>query len=216
MAELPDLTGGYDQHGYSKSTPSLDTSSSSAGMVSPTSTLVSDSPFTPTGQQSRLPTANNNSNNSSRPCSQTFSFVPIDPTLLADEKMRNLQPSLESPIDLDMATSTTRGGYGSTNKTQKVLKRNRSNPEIKAQFMPPPSKSNTLSPITSPGSPTQDEARRALGLVMDYLDHQPARLAAQEYKTIRKLMERLEPANGQLLGGGGLPRIDEHDIPSRA
>jgi hypothetical protein len=206
MAELPDLAGGYHQHGYSKSTTSLDTTSS-AGMVSPTSTLVSDSPFTPTSQ-SRLPTANSNS---SRPRSQTFPLVPIDPMLLADETMdphhqkRELQQSLsvsilESPIEMDESNASV---YG---KTRKVITRNRSNPEIKAKFMP---KSAAISPITSPGSPTQDEARRALELVMTYFDHQPAGLAAQEYMTIGKLMERLELAKGQLLGG--LPRIDEHE-----
>ncbi|KAJ5130922.1 uncharacterized protein N7515_006961 [Penicillium bovifimosum] len=205
--EVPDLTGGY-QHGYSKSTTSLDTTSS-AGMVSPTSTLVSDSPFTPTSQ-SRLPTVN--SNNSSRPRSQTFPLAPIDPALLTDETMdshtqkRELQQSLsvsilESPIEMDSNTDGFRG-------TRNVVKRNRSNPEIKAKFMPPP-KSAAVSPVTSPGSPTQDEARRALELVMTYFDHQPAGLAAQEYMTIGKLMERLELAKGQLLGG--LPRIDEHE-----
>jgi hypothetical protein len=47
---------------------------------------------------------------------------------------------------------------------------------------------------------------------MNYFQHQPAGLAAQEYVTIGKLMERLELAKnhqGPLLGG--LSRIDEHD-----
>jgi hypothetical protein len=214
MAELPDLTGGY-QHGYSKSTTSLDTSS--AGMVSPTSTLVSDSPFTPTSQ-SRLPAANSNN----RPRSQTFPSVPIDPTLLsADEvtgphpQKRELQESLsvsilQSPLEMDDPKPATCPVH-QTN----VIKRNRSNPEITTKSMPPPSKSTTISPISSPGSPTQDEARRALELVINYFDHQPSGLAAQEYMTIGKLMERLELAKSQagfLLGG--LPRIDEHeDVP---
>jgi hypothetical protein len=93
-----------------------------------------------------------------------------------------------------------------------VIKRNRSNPEIKTISMPPPSKSTTISPTSSPGSPTQDEARRALELVMSYFEHQPAGLAAQEYLTIGKLMERLEIAksqSGSLFSG--LPRIDEHE-----
>lgn len=215
MTELPDLTGGY-QHGYSKSTTSIDTSS--AGMVSPTSTLVSDSPFTPTSQ-SRLPAANSNT---SRPRSQTFPLVPIDPTLLdADEitdphrQKRELQQSLsvstlQSPLEME-DSKVAMCPIHPTN----VIKRNRSNPEITTKSMPPPSKSTTTSPVSSPGSPTQDEARRALELVMSYFDHQPAGLAAQEYMTIGKLMERLDLAKSQsgfLLGG--LPRIDEHeDIP---
>lgn len=214
MTELPDLTGGY-QHGYSKSTTSIDTS---AGMVSPTSTLVSDSPFTPTSQ-SRLPAANSNTN---RPRSQTFPLVPIDPTLLsADEitdphrQKRELQQSLsvttlQSPLEMEDSKST----ICPINQTN-VIKRNRSDPEITTKSMPPPSKSATISPISTPGSPTQDEARRALELVINYFDHQPSGLAAQEYMTIGKLMERLDLAKNQagfLLGG--LPRIDEHeDIP---
>jgi hypothetical protein len=97
----------------------------------------------------------------------------------------------------------------------KMIKRNRSNPEIKTESMQPPptvSKSSTVSPINAPGSPTQDEARRALELVMNYFQHQPAGLAAQEYVTIGKLMERLELAKshqGPRLVG--LTRIDEHD-----
>lgn len=217
MTELPGLTGGY-QHSYSKSTTSLDTSSS-AGMISPTSTLVSDSPFTPTSQ-SRLPIVGCSANsNASRPRSQTFPLVPIDPTLLsADETMdphqkRDLQSLsvaiLESPIEMDESKPVFRPA------DKNVIKRNRSNPEIKTNSMPPPPKSNTISPISSPGSPTQDEARRALELVINYFDHQPSGLAAQEYMTIGKLMERLELAKGQAgLMLGGLPRIDEHeDIP---
>ncbi|CDM33796.1 transcriptional regulator family: Centromere protein B, DNA-binding region [Penicillium roqueforti] len=203
MAELPDLTGGY-QHGYSNSTTSLDTSS--AGMVSPT---------TPTSQ-SRLPFTNSDTN---RLHSQTSPPVPIDPTLLsADDttdphrQKRELQQSLtvstlQSPLEMD----DSKPAMFPVRQTN-VIKRNRSNPEITTKYMPPRSKSTTISPVSSPGSPTQDEARRALELVINYFDHQPAGLAAQEYMTIVKLMERLELARSQagfLLSG--LPRIDEHE-----
>lgn len=219
---LPELAGGY-QHGHSQSTTSLDTTST--GMTSPTSTLVSDSPFTPTSQ-SRL----SSSGIQSRPRSQTFPLVPIDPTLLtADESMDrkntktdSQQPSsvtiLESPLELgDEEGQNTVKGIDPT----KMIKRNRSNPEIKTKSMQPPPalptpKSNVASPISAPGSPTQDEARRALELVMNYFQQQPSGLAAQEYVTIGKLMERLELAKAQhssLLGG--LTRIDEHDDAPR-
>lgn len=96
-----------------------------------------------------------------------------------------------------------------------TIKRNRSNPEIRAKTIYPPlySKSTTVSPISSPGSPTQDEARKALELVMSYFEHQPSGLGAQEYVTIGKLMERLELAKAQppTTLPGGLTRIDEHD-----
>ncbi|GLI78118.1 hypothetical protein PoHVEF18_006418 [Penicillium ochrochloron] len=212
--ELPELTGGC-QHGYSKNTTALDTTSCSVGMTSPTSTLVSDSPFTPTSQH-RLPTSGPNMN---RPRSQTFPLVPIDPSLLtADDSQCGKSEHhmgvtiLESPLEMDEHES-----HFAIKRTDpsKMIKRNRSNPEIKTESMQPPptvSKSSTVSPISAPGSPTQDEARRALELVMNYFQHQPAGLAAQEYVTIGKLMERLELAKnhqGPLLGG--LSRIDEHD-----
>ncbi|KAJ5625535.1 hypothetical protein N7510_001844 [Penicillium lagena] len=216
---VPDLAGGY-QHNHSKSTTSLDTTSSTA-MTSPTSTLVSDSPFTPTSQ-TRLPTGMPGSN-TNRPRSQTFPLVPIDPSLLSHDESIDPQctkpgfhrsisvATVESPLEMDDHPDT---GSNQPN----VIKRNRSNPEIKTKAMQPPppsfSSSNTVSPILSPGSPTQDEARRALELVMNYFQQQPAGLQAQEYFTIGKLMERLELAKNQHnIVLGGLPRIDEHDVP---
>lgn len=211
--ELPELAGGC-QH-YTKGTTALDTTSYSVGMTSPTSTLVSDSPFTPTSQH-RLPTSGPNIN---RPRSQTFPLVPIDPSLLSadDSQCTKVEQQmgvtiLESPLEMDDHESHI--AIKGTDPS-KMIKRNRSNPEIKTESMQPPptvSKSNTVSPINAPGSPTQDEARRALELVMNYFQHQPAGLAAQEYVTIGKLMERLELAKshqGPRLVG--LSRIDEHD-----
>ena len=210
---LPELTGGY-LHNHSKSTTSLDTTST--GMTSPSSTLVSDSPFTPTST-SRLPY----SGNSSRPRSSTFPLAPIDPTLITADhsmdpdcsKMEHHQPVaiLESP--LEFGDEEARREIKGTDH-RKLIKRNRSNPEIKTKSMQPPplvSKSTAASPISAPGSPTQDEARQALELVMNYFQHQPSGLAAQEYVTIGKLMERLELAKSQGHILGGLTRIDEHD-----
>lgn len=210
---LPELAGGF--HSHSKSAPTLETT----GMTSPTSTLVSESPFTPTSQ-ARLPLPGINTN---RPRSQTFpQGLPIDPSLLAaDEAMtqctrtESQQSSsvavLESPVEMeDVESSAEMKDIDPT-----MMRRNRSNPEIKTTSMQPPpsvSKSSTVSPVMTPGSPTQDEARQALELVMSYFQAQPAGLAAQEYFTIGKLMERLELAkNHQNALLGGLPRIEEHD-----
>lgn len=218
---LPELAGGY-QHGHSQSTTSLDTTST--GMTSPASTLVSDSPFTPTSQ-SRLPSS---AGNQSRPRSQTFPLVPIDPTLLTagesmDPKFTKLdtqQPLsvsiLESPLELG-----DEGGQDIVNgiNPTRTIKRNRSDPEINTKSMQPPSavplpKSTTVSPISEPGSPvpTQDEARRGLEVFANYLQHHPSDLAPQDYVTIGKLMERFQLTNApqnEILGG--LARIDEHD-----
>jgi hypothetical protein len=94
-----------------------------------------------------------------------------------------------------------------------VIKRNRSNPEIKTASMHPPPlpNSSAVSPISSPGSPTQDEARKALELIMNYFQNQPSGLGAQDYITIGKLMEKLELAQTQAAAlPRGLHRIDEH------
>ena len=199
---VPDLTGGY-QYGHSKSTTSLDTSSTA--MTSPTSTMVSDSPFTPTSQ-ARLPSGHN----MSRSRSQTFPLgIPIDPNLLTADESMNSQCTktesdshvgvtiLESPLEMDDHQSRTiKGAHPPT-----VIKRNRSNPEIKTTSMQPPpsvSKSTTTSPISAggaPNSPTQDEVRSALELVMTYFQHEPAGLEAQEFISIGKLMQR--PRVGQ-------------------
>lgn len=216
---VPDLTGGY-QYRHSKSTTSLDTSSTE--MTSPTSTMVSDSPFTPTSQ-ARLPSGHH----ISRSRSQTFPLgIPIDPNLLTADESMDLQciksegdshlgvTILESPLEMDDHQSRTiKGAHPPT-----VIKRNRSNPEIKTTSMQPPSsvsRSTTTSPISAvdtPSSPTQDEVRNALELVMTYFKHQPAGLEAQEFVSIGKLMQRLELTKSHqspLLGG--LTRIDEHD-----
>lgn len=116
---------------------------------------------------------------------------------------------LESPLEEESATT---GGRINT-RGNMTIKRNHSNPEIKTSSMQPPPlpKSNTVSPISAPTSPTQDEARRALELVVDYFRNQPSGLVPQDYVMIGKLVEKLE-INQSPAGTlpGGLHRIDEH------
>ncbi|THC98626.1 hypothetical protein EYZ11_001904 [Aspergillus tanneri] len=213
---VADLIGNY-QHMHTKSTTSLDTTSSfSPSVTSPTSTLVSESPFTPTSQ-SRNSSTDSNPN---RPRSQTCPLSTVDTAAMtvdepSDQVPRRTSihsppPTLqESPLKDEPDTKNLPGLDTSSN----IIKRNRSNPEIRAKTIYPPlfSKSTTVSPVSSPGSPTQDEARKALELVMNYFEHQPAGLGAQEYMTIGKLMERLELAKAQTTLPGGLTRIDEHE-----
>ncbi|PYH95009.1 centromere binding protein B [Aspergillus ellipticus CBS 707.79] len=213
---LAEIASGY-QHAHTKSTTSLDTSSSfSAGVTSPTSTLVTDSPFTPTSQS--LHSADGNL---TRPRSQTFPLSSSDPNLMATDDQSeeltkaSLRQSLsisghESPIE----EPRDRKILPVLDTSAATIKRNRSDPDFKANSIYPPlfPKSNTVSPVSSPGSPTQDEARKALELVMSYFKQQPAGLGADDYMTIGKLMERLELAKAQQTTlPGGLSRIDEHD-----
>ncbi|PYI13942.1 hypothetical protein BO86DRAFT_41260 [Aspergillus japonicus CBS 114.51] len=212
---LAEITGDF-QHAHSHSTTSLDTSSTfSAGITSPTSTLVTDSPFTPTSQSLTSPV----DGNSNRPRSQTFPLGSADPSLISPEENEQLtKAALRQSILMQEATSLEEQQDQKTlpglDTSVGTIKRNRSNPEIKPKTTYPPlfSKSTNASPVSSPGSPSQDEARKALELVMSYLKQQPAGLVAEDYLTIGKLMEKLEltkPSQGTL--PGGLTRIDEHD-----
>jgi hypothetical protein len=205
------------RHAHSQSTTSIDTAPSlSASVTSPTSPLLSDSPFTPSGR-SRLPSI---SSSSSRPRSQTFPLAIVDPGSIAavdgaadQATPRNILQQSVSVSVFDSPIEEETGVPLQGPDERPLIKRNRSNPEIKTTSMQPPPlpKSNTVSPVSTPGSPTQDEARRALELVMSYFQSQPTGLGPQEYISIGKLMEKLELAQNQASGlPGGLHRIDEH------
>lgn len=74
-----------------------------------------------------------------------------------------------------------------------------------------------VSPI-SPGSssassPTQEDARRALELVMSFFQQQPSGFVEpQEYVTIGKLMEKLKLQRGGESLPGGMHRIPEQEF----
>ncbi|CBF74754.1 hypothetical protein AN4077.2 [Aspergillus nidulans FGSC A4] len=200
------------QHSHSRSTISLDTTAS----FSPTSTLLTESPFTPSSQSRISPT----DVNSSRPRSQTFPIANADPHSMPTDDlseptstMKGLLPAaMEDAVgdDCDQKVALN------IDTSPGTIKRNRSNPDIRARTIYPPSysRSTTVSPISSPGSPTQDEARKALELVVNYFEHQSSGLGAQEAVTIGKLLERLQLAQQPPTLPGGLTRIDEHDDAS--
>ncbi|EHA19072.1 hypothetical protein ASPNIDRAFT_212059 [Aspergillus niger ATCC 1015] len=217
VQSLAEIASDY-QHTHTKSTTSLDTTCSfSAGLTSPTSTFVTESPFTPTSQS----LGSSADGNSTRPRSQTFPLSSSDPSLMAtDENSEHLtKAALRQALSVSEHQSSPDDHHDqkilpALDTSANTIKRNRSNPEFKAKSIYPPlfSKSNTVSPVSSPGSPTQDEARRALELVMNYFKQQPSGLGADDYMTIGKLMERLELAKAQQVTlPGGLTRIDEHD-----
>ena len=205
-------------------------SSLSAEITSPTSTLVSEGgPFSPTSQSHFTPPDVNQNNTRN----QIFPFATVDPNMISEEQQRQQQQQQQQQhhiIDQSQSAPSKNAIQDSLSLAileppfemenadiSNTIKRNRSNPEIKAKPIYPSSysKSTTVSPISPPCSPTQDEARRALELVMNYFQQQPTGLCAQEYVTIGKLMERLDLAKNQSnMLPGGLTRINEHDVPS--
>jgi hypothetical protein len=77
--------------------------------------------------------------------------------------------------------------------------------------------SSPISPDNSaPGSPSQEDARRALEIVMNFFEHQPSGFVEpQEYVMIGKLMEKLKlQRNGEHLPGG-MHRIPEQEYGVR-
>jgi hypothetical protein len=116
----------------------------------------------------------------------------------------------ESPIAID------------PRQTMKRIKSVDNIPSARASSMQPPPlppipRSENPSPISSNGSPTQDEARRALDLVWSFFQSQPAGiLEPDEYATMGKLMVKLkltQSPDGTPVLPGGMHPIDVSQSP---
>ncbi|CRG85781.1 hypothetical protein PISL3812_02796 [Talaromyces islandicus] len=212
---IEDLAKDY-KHSHSQSTTSLDTAPSlSASVASPTSPLLSESPYTPSAR-SRLPSISSATN---RRRSQTLPLA-LDADALGGANGASDQMSSKNTIQASQSVAVFDSPLEEDSRERfsisddNVVRHNRSTPDIKTTMQPPPlPKSSTVSPISSPSSPTQDEARRALELVMNFFQNQPSGLGlqAQDYITMGKLMEKLELAQNQTGSiSGRLQRIDEH------
>ncbi|TAQ87760.1 hypothetical protein B7494_g3923 [Chlorociboria aeruginascens] len=225
--EFGQENGSY-RHSNSQSTTSLSSvytdtapSSFSGGPTSPT-TPFAFSPDGSTGswmpsQHSRLPPPGNSFQ---RPRSQTFPMLGIDPSFISSQPTDSLTPkfhlpatepssALDSPIHemappfgLDSAISSPPLHHSSSN----------------GSMGPPPSTSTPVTGLQSPlgssapGSPTQDDARRALDTLLNFFQQAPTGLVDQnDYMTVLKLTEklRLQQNNGPL--PGGLHRIAEQE-----
>ena len=222
--------GGY-RHSNSQSTTSLSSvytdtgpSSFSGGPTSPTTPFT----FSPDnhsswmlGQHSRLPLPGNNFQ---RPRSQTFPTLGIDPTFISAHSQDPLTPkysmpatapssALDSPIhelpnnpySLDQTISPHPLHHSSSNGSMAPPS---SNTPVTSLHSPPAS--------SAPGSPTQDDARRALDTLLNFFQQsQPGIVDQNDYLTILKLTDKLHL---QQSGGsankplpGGLHRIAETD-----
>lgn len=143
-------------------------------------------------------------------------------------------PPLESPLEemdeplLDMDA----GILHHSHRAASMDSPNRSQPPA-SSMAPPPHPTISPSPpnggssggLASTGTPSQDEARRALEVLMTFFKHQPSGVDPQEYITMGKLMEKLKLQSNSLPGGmrsvsgnergeGGLPINRKRSIHS--
>lgn len=131
--------------------------------------------------------------------------------------------ALDSPIEeLDEPSL----GIDSTMQQQHSRQVTSTNSPI--SMAPPPNPSMSASPsgnVSPTSPPSQDEARRALEVLMTFFKHQPGGVDPQEYITMGKLMEKLKLQSNALPGGmhsmnmgdrgdGGLPINRKRSIHS--
>ncbi|QSZ34927.1 hypothetical protein DSL72_007789 [Monilinia vaccinii-corymbosi] len=165
--------------------------------------------------------SSNHGSNFQRPRSQTFPTLAIDPSFIASQGTGPMTPkynlpdtapssTVQSPIHelgppfgLDSAISPRSLHHSSSNSS----------------MAPPPASLTPISGLQSPphlstpSSPTQDDARRALDTLLNFFQQAPTGLVDQnEYLTVLKLTEklRIQQQNPGPLPGG-LHRISEQE-----
>ena len=137
-------------------------------------------------------------------------------------------PPLESPLE-EMEEPLLDMDAGILHPSQRAASTDspsRSQPPA-SSMAPPPHPTISPSPPNggSGGTPSQDEARRALEVLMTFFKHQPSGVDPQEYITMGKLMEKLKLQSHSLPGGmhsvgasdrgdGGLPINRKRSIHS--
>ena len=189
-------------------TPKLESHEFSPSLSQHVKTL-SDSPIF-TSENPFVSSQDNGASPLKRARSRTLPILTGETGPVSNASSRHVSPKASPTIDEELQSPTS----GSM-----VMKRNNSSPDINTSMQPHPlPNSTTMSPVSSPGSPTQDEARKALELVMNYFQNQPSGLAAQDFFTIGKLMEKLELAQTQAAAAAtattvqpaSLQRIEEY------
>ncbi|KAL8726359.1 MAG: hypothetical protein Q9166_006766 [cf. Caloplaca sp. 2 TL-2023] len=159
----------------------------------------------------------------SRPRRQTFPTISSAPSYITPPTSATAEPVPTTQIfQQSMVTSTLSSppeemedpGLGIDTTIYNNNHYNDNNNIHPTSMAPPPSTSprnGTSTPIISPNSaPSQDEARRALEIVMTFFQSQPlTAVDAQDYITMGKLMEKLKLRGEELPGGSrGLGLID--------
>jgi len=168
-----------------------------------------------------MSSGNNNFQPQQRRRSQTFPMVGIEPYVSPPPSSESLTPryfsstALDSPLE-DMPVSSTGGSSDETihplttsmESIQTLTAITTSAPGLTAQPSTSPVTPQS-SDIATPTTPSQNDARRALELVINYFQSQPSGFVEpQEYMTIGKLMEKLKLQRAGEMPGG------MHRIPS--
>ncbi|ESZ97599.1 hypothetical protein SBOR_2000 [Sclerotinia borealis F-4128] len=170
--------------------------------------------------------SNTPASNFQRPRSQTFPTLAIDPSFIASQGTDPMTPkynlpdtapssAVESPVHelgppfgLDSAISPRSLHHSSSNSS----------------MAPPPASLTPISGLQSPphlstpNSPTQDDARRALDTLLSFFQQAPTGLVDQnEYLTVLKLTEklRIQQQNPGPSLPGGLHRISEQECENQ-
>jgi hypothetical protein len=212
----------HSQSSTSLSSVFTDTAPPSSFSAGPTSPSSLSSPFfTPDSACGPSPfmgrqAANGQpgSNNFQRPRSQTFPLlVGVEQYMSPPGSSDALTPKFVSSSALDSPMTELPGSLAAIDEAMSV------SPTQTHSMQPPPlpmahndekSSSNDSSPIT----PSQEEAARALELVMNFFQSQHAGFVVepQEYVTIGKLMEKLRIKRGSESVPPGMRRISETEF----
>lgn len=123
----------------------------------------------------------------------------MDPSMLSPVEQCDQLPPMAALPQTPFQESLVIGEHGAPtisdfDATCITAQYNREGQEVRAKYPPLFLKPATISPMNPLSGPTQDEARRALELVIDYFDHRPGDLNLQESLIIGSLMEILNPA----------------------
>ncbi|KAI9824156.1 MAG: hypothetical protein M1819_000919 [Sarea resinae] len=239
------------RHSNSQSTTSLSSvftdpahSPFSTDPISPNSPPPFFSPDSACGPSPMIPSAHARippaSSNYSRPRSQTFPMLGIEPSYisptpssepLTPKYMHNptagaAPPALESPISEMPPPLNINEALRSSpllpTQNQNNTSASTTNHSSPSSMQPPPTLSclstqQHSSPTSSTGlgssptSPTQDEARHALEVLMKFFQQQPSGLVdPTEYVIMGKMMEKLKLQGNSL--PGGLHQIPEQEV----
>jgi hypothetical protein len=119
-------------------------------------------------------------------------------------------PPLESPLEeMDEPLADVEAGMlRPSQQATSINSPNLSQTPVASMAPPPHPTSNASPPVGGPsgglsprGTPSQDDARRALEVLMTFFKHQPSGVDPQEYITMGKLMEKLKLQSTSLPGG---------------